>query len=329
MKVSVVITCFNEEDNIEACLLSLVRQNYEKENFEIIVSDGNSSDSTREKIEALSQKHSRIKLVIETKKGTAAGRNAGVYASKYDYIAFVDADCMAPENWLEILVKGFQKEKENNIQLVAVGGANIPPENAKPFVKSIGVALDSYMGSFRSPQGRQFGEPEFVRSLATVNVLYEKKVLLEFGCFDESLRSEGEDADLNFRLYKKGYQFLYLPESFVWHNFRATPKLWLRNMFKYGKARARLLKRYPDMWSLSFVFPLMFILFHALLVFSFYTPLFLLPLLYFPFILIWSGYKAFRHNIPELILHITCVYLTQHFAYAMGEFYGLMNPKIK
>ena len=46
-KVSVIIPSLNEEKNIEALLLSLKNQTY-KGDYEIIVSDGNSEDKTRE-----------------------------------------------------------------------------------------------------------------------------------------------------------------------------------------------------------------------------------------------------------------------------------------
>lgn len=46
--VSVIIPTYNEEANIESCLKSLCRQTLKRDEYEIIVVDGNSKDRTRE-----------------------------------------------------------------------------------------------------------------------------------------------------------------------------------------------------------------------------------------------------------------------------------------
>ena len=150
MNVSVIVTCLNEEENIKECVYSILNQTYSRDMYEIIVVDGGSRDRTQDIIKEIVKSYSNVQLIIEVKKGTAAGRNAGVKASRYDYVAFIDADCEAPQDWLSILVKYHQKAKQKNSKIIAVGGANIPPDNADEFVKAIGIALDSYVGSFTS-----------------------------------------------------------------------------------------------------------------------------------------------------------------------------------
>jgi chlorobactene glucosyltransferase len=59
-RVSILIPCRNEEDNIGRCLNSLLRQDYE--NFEIVVLDDNSEDSTWEIISNYASKHDNIKV---------------------------------------------------------------------------------------------------------------------------------------------------------------------------------------------------------------------------------------------------------------------------
>lgn len=329
MNVSVIITCYNEEKNIRECLNTLVCQTYLKDKYEIIVSDGASKDRTQSIIKEFMQKYQNINLVIETKKGTAAGRNAGIKVAKYDYIAFIDADCEAPQNWLETLVEQYRNVQETDKSVVAVGGTNIPPENAGSFLQAIGIALDSYLGSFGSVQGRQFKKPMQVSSLANLNVLYDKKKIIDIGYYDESLVSEAEDADINFRLFSAGNRFLFTPSSFVWHKMRPTPKTWLKNMFRYGKGRARLLKRYPQMWAVSFALPLLFIATIFSLFFTPFSNIFSLSAIYFPLLWCFSLYICLKKRHPELVLHVMLVYLIQHFGYAAGEVYGLLHTKVK
>ncbi len=329
MNVSIIITCFNEERNIRECIGSLVHQKYPKDKYEIIVADGGSKDRTQNIVKEFTQIYCNVNLVVETKKGTAAGRNAGIKAAKYDYIAFIDADCEAPRNWLETLVEQFQNVQLTDKKVIAVGGTNIPPENAGSFLQAIGVALDSYIGSFGSVQGRQFKKPMRVSSLSNLNVLYNKQKIIDVGYYDESLVSEAEDADINFRLYSAGNRFLFIPCSFVWHKMRPTPKTWLANMFRYGKGRARLLKRYPQMWAVSFALPLLFIAAILSLLFTPFSNIFSLSAIYFPALLCFSLYICIKKKHPELVLLVMLVYLIQHFGYAAGEVYGLLHTKVK
>ena len=329
MDISVVITCFNEEKNIRSCLNSIVVQRYDNGKYEIIVSDGGSTDRTHQIVQKFTKIHSNIRLVIETKKGTAAGRNAGVKTSQYDYIAFIDADCEAPEDWLSILVNAYQRAHHKDDKVIAVGGTNIPPDNADSFLLAIGVALDSYIGSFNSTQGRVFKEPHYVSSLANLNVLYRKGPIIDAGYYDESLFSEAEDADINFRLYSSGYRFLFIPGSFVWHKMRPTPGTWLKNMFRYGKGRARLLKRYPRMWNPSFFLPPLFALAMASMLFGPLINIFYLPAIYFPLLCLFSVIQSYRKRLPRLALYVMTAYLIQHFGYAAGEVYGLLHPNVK
>jgi len=329
MHVSVIVTCFNEEKNILECLNTLVSQTYPEDKYEIIVADGGSKDRTQSIVKEFMQTHHNINLVVESKKGTAAGRNAGVKAARYDYVAFIDADCEAPRDWLETLAEQYRNIRRKDENVIAVGGTNIPPENAGNFLQAIGVALDSYVGSFGSAQGRQFKKSMHVCSLSNLNVLYDKQKIIDVGYYDESLISEAEDADINFRLFSAGNRFLFIPYSFVWHKMRPTPKTWLKNMFRYGKGRARLLKRYPQMWAVSFALPLLFIAAILSILLIPFSMVFFFPAIYFPALLSFSFYMCIKKRHPELVLHVMLVYLIQHFGYAAGEVYGLLYTKVK
>jgi len=46
MKISIVVPVYNEEAMISSCLDSLITQNYPKKNYEIVVVNDGSTDST-------------------------------------------------------------------------------------------------------------------------------------------------------------------------------------------------------------------------------------------------------------------------------------------
>jgi glycosyltransferase involved in cell wall biosynthesis len=307
----------------------LLQQSYPLDKYEIVVVDGGSRDRTQGIVKEIEKKSGKIRMVIEPKKGTAAGRNAGVKSSRYDYVAFIDADCEAPSEWLATLVKKYQAIRAVDKNVIAVGGTNIPPKSAGDFVKAIGIASDSYLGSFFSAQGRRFTKPVYVKSLANLNVLYEKQKIIEIGYYDESLGSEAEDADINYRLNAAGYRFLFIPDSFVWHKLRPTPKTWLTNMFRYGRGRARLLKRHPGMWGFYYIAPLVFITLLSVTALFPLSHIFLLPLLYFPILFFYALFQSLRKKSPLLALHVMLALALKHFGYASGEAYGFIDPRVR
>lgn len=91
IKVSVIVPVYNEERYISATLDSLINQNFE--DFELIVVDDGSTDSTLEIVtEKLSDSKINHKIIHQENSGVSSARNRGITESSGDYIVFVDAD---------------------------------------------------------------------------------------------------------------------------------------------------------------------------------------------------------------------------------------------
>lgn len=111
--ISVVIPAFNEEKNIISCIAALKKQNFPKQNFEIIMVNNASSDKTGE---LASQRGAKV--VLEPQKGITLALKKGFKISRGQIIAVTDADTIVPEDWLEKIYKTFQK----NRSLVTLSG---------------------------------------------------------------------------------------------------------------------------------------------------------------------------------------------------------------
>lgn len=90
IKVSVVVTCYNLQEEIGRCLESLLGQTYE--NMEILVIDDGSRDNSLRIIEAYAQKDSRIRAVHQENRGVSAARNRGIDLAQGEYLLFIDGD---------------------------------------------------------------------------------------------------------------------------------------------------------------------------------------------------------------------------------------------
>ncbi len=87
--VSVVIPAYNEATYIDRLLKALARQNFK--DFEVIVSDAESKDGTKEIVESF-KNNIDIKFVEAPPKGPAFGRNQGAKQARGEWLLFLDAD---------------------------------------------------------------------------------------------------------------------------------------------------------------------------------------------------------------------------------------------
>jgi len=105
MKFSVIIPAYNEEQHIEAAVIALKRQTVPETDFEIIVVDNNSEDSTTE----IAKKAGAHKIVKETKQGTNMARQRGAEEGRGEILVFLDADCVPPPDWLRRIESSLNK----------------------------------------------------------------------------------------------------------------------------------------------------------------------------------------------------------------------------
>lgn len=102
MKYSFIVSVYNGEKYVDACLQSLVNQTYR--NFEIIVINDGSTDSTQEHIGKWVQTYPDYFVFINREnKGLSASRNEGIQKATGDYILFVDHDDTMDAHTLETL----------------------------------------------------------------------------------------------------------------------------------------------------------------------------------------------------------------------------------
>jgi chlorobactene glucosyltransferase len=99
--VSILVPARNEEDNIEACVRSLLELNYP--NFEVVVLDDGSEDSTYARLCRLRDRDYRLRVLVgsELPEGWYGKPHACwqlAQAARGDYLLFTDADCtLAPD----------------------------------------------------------------------------------------------------------------------------------------------------------------------------------------------------------------------------------------
>ena len=116
-KVTVIMPAFNAENFIEIAVKSVIDQDFK--NWELLVIDDSSTDSTAEIIKRVSKVDFRIKLLKNSGRGVSSARNTGIENATGNFICFLDADDALERGALTARIKVFCKKKE----LVLVHGA--------------------------------------------------------------------------------------------------------------------------------------------------------------------------------------------------------------
>ena len=107
--ISIIVPAYNEQDLIADCLDSLLNQNLDKDKYEIIVIDNNSTDLTARIALAKG-----VRVEKEAKKGYVHAIRKGIEVSEADIIAFTDADCRVPADWAAKILDNFSSSPRNH-----------------------------------------------------------------------------------------------------------------------------------------------------------------------------------------------------------------------
>ena len=110
LDLSIIIPVYNGEKYLKECLDSIFN-NKTKYEYEVIVIDDGSSDSSMK----ILQSYSKDNLIIksQTNQGAAAARNQGLDLARGEYVAFIDSDDYISDDYIEKLVcEGKEKKAD-------------------------------------------------------------------------------------------------------------------------------------------------------------------------------------------------------------------------
>src|SRR5574344_185554 len=102
--VSIIIPVYNAERFLKECFDSILAQTYD--NYEIIVVDDGSVDTSIQIEEEYSKKVAGFRIIKQANSGQGVARNRGLDIARGEYIAFIDSDdAMKPDFLKEAVAK--------------------------------------------------------------------------------------------------------------------------------------------------------------------------------------------------------------------------------
>ncbi|HMS63840.1 MAG TPA: glycosyltransferase family A protein [Ignavibacteria bacterium] len=214
MKFSVIVSTYNRAQTIWMCMDSLVKQNYPKEDFEIIIVNNNSSDNTEEVIEKYIEDYPdiKIKYYFVPRPGQVYARQIGILASENEILSFTDDDGILIPDWLKEIANVFEKN-----------------ENAAGVAGKIEIKWDEKPPEWIYDYESQLGKLDYGNEIKYEVGLYmnagnlsiKKDVLIDVGGFNpemvgEWLLGDGESGLWN-RLRNNNKLIGWAPKALMYH----------------------------------------------------------------------------------------------------------------
>lgn len=226
--MTLYVPCFNAPEHLARCIAGARAQTHPADEI-LVVDDGSSDDSAR-----IAESFAGVRVIRhERNRGLSAARNTAFHAARNEWVAALDADCVAQPRWLETLVTRAARG-----DIAGAGGR---------LVETVQNSLGDRWRRQHLAQDwgmRASDEPGF---LFGNNTLLRRSAVLAVGGYDERLRTNGEDVDISGKLRAAGHKLSYQPEAEVHHLRRDTWATALATYWRYRRnhtARATL----GDVW---------------------------------------------------------------------------------
>lgn len=195
-KVSIIVPAYNEEVNIISSLNNLLKQTYP--NYDIIMVDDGSKDSTYEKANEAFSNHPKMKIFTKSNGGKATALNFGISQTDAEYVVCIDADTQLQQDAVKYLIARFlNSDPEEKIAAVA---GNVKVGNTVNWL--------TRWQSIEYTTSQNFDRLAYAHINAITVIpgaigAFKKSVITQAGGYSSDTLAE--DCDITVKILKAGY----------------------------------------------------------------------------------------------------------------------------
>jgi len=203
LKVSVIIATYNYGRYIKTAIDSVLAQTYS--DVEIVVVDDGSKDNTRDIVTSYGDS---VKYIYQKNRGPAAARNTGIFESKGEFIAFLDADDYYAKDNLKIKMSFLENTD-------GAGWIFSDWQYVDEDKKILDKGSTKFKFAEKKLTGMIFEDLIYHRNyISPCSVVIKRSILKDIGYFDPDVRSQ-EELDLWLRTSLK-YPVYYIDDVLVY-----------------------------------------------------------------------------------------------------------------
>lgn len=210
--VSIIIPVYNGEKYLSRCLGSIEKQTYQ--NFECIIVDDGSTDTTAQICEPYFKRDSRFIYYYKENAGVSSARNFGIDKSHGEYISFVDADDYIGELYLEKLISALLETEAD----IAYCHAYDVYANGE-IIKNDAENLQENGGDYCLITPAQYSWTDYNNGHFTVWGGVLKRKLIDSDTYFPTDLTVGEDTFFLAQIIKKSNNICSLNESLYYYSF--------------------------------------------------------------------------------------------------------------
>jgi GT2 family glycosyltransferase len=248
--ISVIIPTYNRIAKLLRVLRALEGQTLNRKDFEVIVVDDGSTDSTPTDMMAL-RETTALQLIYlrQSNKKQGAARNLGIKHARMPLVVFIGDDIIPAPNFLEEHLAYHRKSRISD-NLAVIGYTTWPKDlRITPFMKYIAEYGFQFGYSLIEGSG-----PVPFNFFYTSNISMPLSMLegLEHG-FEEDFDTYGwEDIELGYRLESAGMRLCYNPAAVAYHDHPMDIPSFCQRQLKAGRASRVFLRKHPELeWLLG------------------------------------------------------------------------------
>ena len=328
LSVSIIVPCYNEKNHIQLLLDAIYAQTYPIAKMEVVIADGRSTDGTRTIISEWCDKHQDLKLnLVENEKQTIpTALNRAIENASGEVIIRLDAHSHPYPDYVARTVSALEAGVAEN-----VGGIwEIKPGANTWIARSISIAASHPLG-VGDALYRHGKKAAYVETVPFGG--FRRRLWESLGGFDESLLTN-EDYEFNSRILQSGGRIWCDPEIRSIYYSRATLGGLIRQYWRYGYWKYRMLIRFPKTIRWRQALPPVFV---GSLITGFllsWNPLIamllVVELLLYSIILMIVGLVlSLQHNQPFLLIGIPASIASMHIAWGSGFLWSLATRFLK
>ncbi|QEA38097.1 poly-beta-1,6 N-acetyl-D-glucosamine synthase [Pistricoccus aurantiacus] len=231
-RVTVLVPCHNEGQNIKETIGHLSRQHYL--NLEIIAINDGSRDNTGVLLDKMMKQYSNLKVLHQENQGKASAMNHGLAEATGDIIVGIDGDSVLDYEAVSWMVEHF------------LIGPRVGGVTGNPRVRTRSTAVGKIQtGEFSSIIGlikraqRVYG---MVFTVSGVICAFRKQALLQVGGWSTDMITE--DIDISWKLQLSGWQIRYEPHALCWVLMPETLRGLFKQRLRWAQGGAEAFLRY-------------------------------------------------------------------------------------
>jgi succinoglycan biosynthesis protein ExoA len=228
--VSVLLPVLDEAEHLTECLESIAAQDYTGP-VEVLVIDGGSTDDTIPIAESFADRLD-LRIVPNPDRVQSLGCNRGAAVATGELLCRMDGHTVYAADYVRRSVAQLE-----TTDAAAVGGRQTPV-GANPWSRAFAVAMTSPLATGPSAF-RHATEPTWADTVYLGT--FRRQDLLAVGGYRHLPSGVAEEADLYWRLRRRGGRILVDPAIRSEYRPRDTLRGWLRQNYRYGKGKAEFL----------------------------------------------------------------------------------------